>query len=374
MVLFSAYVLGAVSSLAGLPTVTPALTGAALGGMFAMLDRYCKARLWRPPSSPLNIVITGGTKGLGKALTREFLQQGDSVVITGRTQESITKAVSDLSSEVECGINVTGVICDVGNSEDVAKLAEQAQQLLGNIDVWICNAGCSGSFRPFLDASDATISQVVHTNLLGAMLCSREAARVMMHQPLGGHIFFMDGAGSDGFATPQYAAYGATKAALPQLASTLGVELQDTPVGVHVLSPGMMLTDLLLEGATVPNKQVFNILCEHPETVAAFLVPRVKTAVARGLRGTYTKYLTPASALHRFMTAPSRLGRFFDKDGNTVYAAEHERIMGKGAKATARRQAEARARTAGLRLAYSLSLAISVVALVLDASKVTPAN
>jgi chlorophyll(ide) b reductase len=51
----------------------------------------------------------------------------------------------------------------------------------------------------------------------------------------------------------------------------------------------MMLTTLLLEGATLANKQAFNILCEHPETVAAFLVPRVRSAVCCGLNGTYFK-------------------------------------------------------------------------------------
>jgi chlorophyll(ide) b reductase len=51
----------------------------------------------------------------------------------------------------------------------------------------------------------------------------------------------------------------------------------------------MMLTELLLEGATTANKQAFNILCEHPETVAAFLVPRVRSAVSCGLNGTYTR-------------------------------------------------------------------------------------
>lgn len=82
---------------------------------------------------------------------------------------------------------------------------------------------------------------------------------------------------------------GSTKASFPQLAATLRAELSSTHVGIHVLSPGMMLTDLLLEGATQANKQAFNILCEHPETVAAFLVPRVRSAVCCGLNGTYFK-------------------------------------------------------------------------------------
>lgn len=113
-----------------------------------------------------------------------------------------------------------------------------------------------------------------------------------------------------------------------------------------------------------PSRQIFNILCEHPETVAAFLVPRLRTAIARGQCGTYTRYLTPATALWRFLTAPARVGRFFDKEGGPVYAPEHERILGSGARATRRAQAAAAARGGALRVAYSLSVAAGVVAVV----------
>lgn len=87
-----------------------------------------------------------------------------------------------------------------------------------------------------------------------------------------------------------------------------------------------------------PPAQAFNILCEHPETVAAFLVPRIKSAVARDVSGTYTRFLTPGSALYRLATAPARLGRFFDKEGRAVYPPERERLMGRHAKSTARAQ------------------------------------
>lgn len=66
------------------PAWLPTVTGAVVGGVFATLNRYCSARLWRPPASPLNVVVTGSTRGLGKALARELLAHGDSVVITGR--------------------------------------------------------------------------------------------------------------------------------------------------------------------------------------------------------------------------------------------------------------------------------------------------
>jgi chlorophyll(ide) b reductase len=68
--------------------------------------------------------------------------------------------------------------------------------------------------------------------------------------------------------------------------------------------------------------------------------------------------------MYRLLTAPARIGRFFDASGKAVYAPEHERILGKGAKATARQQAIARARTSSLGMAYSFSLALSFVVMV----------
>jgi chlorophyll(ide) b reductase len=111
-----------------------------------------------------------------------------------------------------------------------------------------------------------------------------------------GHVFNMDGAGADGSATANYAAYGATKAGIAHLMESLAAERRahNLNVGVHTLSPGMVLTGLLLDGATERNKQVFNVLCEHPETAAAYLVPRVRTVIARQEYSTYIRFLTSA--------------------------------------------------------------------------------
>lgn len=64
--------------------------------------------------------------------------------------------------------------------------------------------------------------------------------------------------------------------------------------------------------------QIFNILCEQPETVAAFLVPRARTVAARGQAGRYIKFLTLPRAMLRFMTAPFHSQRFFDNDGTIL--------------------------------------------------------
>ncbi len=84
--------------------------------------------------------------------------------------------------------------------------------------------GGGGVFmQSFLDAEPEQIQTVVTTNLMGSLLCTRAALRRMAGQKRGGHIFMMDGAGADGLPTPQYAAYGATKAGIAHLMGSLQV-------------------------------------------------------------------------------------------------------------------------------------------------------
>lgn len=369
LILASAYLLGAVCQLSGIessPCWMPATMGATVGGLYAALNRAGMRRFWRAPDTQLNVVITGGGRGIGKAIAREFLRSGDKVFITSRTATGVHKVAADMREEVSPGVIVSGTDCDVSSSASVARLASYAKSKLGRIDVWINNAGYSGSFQAFIDSSPEQLQQVVSTNMVGTLLCTRAAMQVMQKQTSGGHIFNMDGAGADGMPTPQYAAYGATKAGIAHLMGSLKAEASSKTVGVHTLSPGMVLTDLLLEGATQENKQIFNILCEQPETVAAYLVPRVRTVVARKSLSTYIKYLTIPRALGKFLTAPTKANKYFNKQGESVYLPERERILGQKSKVTARLADRAARRSHALALAYATSMAASFLMILAD--------
>ncbi|KAG6389368.1 hypothetical protein SASPL_150836 [Salvia splendens] len=288
-------------------------------------------------SGPRNVVITGSTRGLGKALAREFILSGDRVIVTSRSAESVDKTVKELSENLKQVVVVTGgssrkhlrhakvvgIPCDVSNPKDVSKLANFAVNELGSIDIWVNNAGTNKGFRPLLQFSDEDIQQIVSTNLVGSILCTREALRIMGNQRNGGHIFNMDGAGSGGSSTPLTAVYGSTKCGLRQFQSSLLKESKKSKVGVHTASPGMVLTDLLLSGASVKNKQMFNIICELPETVARTLVPRMR--VVKG-NGKAINYLTPPRILLALVTAWLRRARWFDDQGRALYAAEADRL------------------------------------------------
>lgn len=262
----------------------------------------------------MNAVITGSTKGIGLAMARQFLSFGDRVVISSRTAEHVEKAVAELG--VEFGPdNVRGLPADVSDAAGMEALADFARTQYGHIDIWINNAGTNGYQNAMLvDCDPALLETVVQTNLLGTLLGCRTALCVMLAQG-SGHVFNMDGRGADGTATPGFAAYGATKRSVPQLTASLVKETEGSGVGVHTLSPGMVLTDLLLKHSSPQATKIYNILAERPETVARFLVER-----ARDVKGTgqYIRYLTTPKIAWRFATAWRRRNRFFDENGQPV--------------------------------------------------------
>ncbi|CAN8069952.1 unnamed protein product [Agarophyton chilense] len=133
------------------------------------------------------------------------------------------------------------------------------------------------------------------------------------------HVFLVDGSGTLGNATACYAAYGATKRCVPQLVKSLNKEcaLVNSRCRFHCLSPGMVLTDLLLAGNVQPSsRRIFNLLAEEPHTVADFLVPRIRRVVRLDRRNTYIKFLTAPKAALRLLAGfvlRVRRNRFFDE-------------------------------------------------------------
>ncbi|KAL3648224.1 hypothetical protein CASFOL_007648 [Castilleja foliolosa] len=253
---------------------------------------------------PYSVLITGSTKGIGYALAKEFLKAGDNVIICSRSEELVKSAVESL--QMESGKqHVSGIKCDVQKGDDVKRLVAFAQEQLKYIDIWamqINNAGSNAySYKPLIEASHEDLIEVVSTNTLGLMICCREAINIMQRQARGGHIFNIDGAGSDGRPTPRFAAYGATKCSVVHLTKSLQAELrmQDVKnVLVHNLSPGMVTTDLLMSGANTKQAKFFiNVLAEPAEVVAQYLVPNIRFVPENGSgRPTYIRFLTGLKA------------------------------------------------------------------------------
>ncbi|GLC43507.1 hypothetical protein PLESTM_001480600 [Pleodorina starrii] len=279
------------------------------------------------PQPPYNVVITGSTKGIGRALAEEFLRSGDRVVICSRSEERVMAAVAELAAQYGED-KVKGVAVDVALPGQARVLADFAASQLGRVDMWINNAGTNGyRYGPMADSTDEELQQIVGTNVLGVMLCCKEAIRVMKAQGSHGHIFNMDGAGADGNATPRFAAYGATKRSLAQLGKSLSAELGILGirnVAIHNLSPGMVTTELLMTGANTPTAKFFiNCLAEPATDVAAYLVPLIRAVpnssvnpLTGSLSATYIRFLTQSKALQQIarVLTGARKSRYVPED------------------------------------------------------------
>lgn len=242
----------------------------------------------------LGVVITGGSKGLGYALALEFLSAGDRVVICGRNFERLEEALHALLVAVPEG-EIYGMGCDVGDPAGVRLLADFAVAKLGKVDRWINNAGTAGMFkRPLWELDAVDIVETCTTNLTGSLALCAEAVKVMLRQPSSDtpcyHIFNLGfsiiGASFSRSAVP----HKASKRGVAEVTHFLSRELRAAgikSIGVHELSPGLVLTELLLRDATEEARRFLTVIAEKPETVAAVLVPKLRAIAAKNSRMRY---------------------------------------------------------------------------------------
>jgi NAD(P)-dependent dehydrogenase (short-subunit alcohol dehydrogenase family) len=251
------------------------------------------------------IVITGSTRGIGYGLADAFLDLGCAVAISGRAQTSVESAIASLSVQYEPA-RIWGYPCDVTQYAQVQTLWDTALERLGQIDVWINNAGIAHAQQSFWAQPPEQIQAVVETNLVGTMFGSKVALHGMLQQGHGS-LYNMEGLGSDGRAVTGLALYGTTKAGIRYLTESLVQEVAGTQVRVGTLSPGMVTTELLTAQYSgrpddwERDKRVFNIIADPVETVAPWLAQRVLSNQKNGAR---LKWLTKTKLAWRFLTSP----------------------------------------------------------------------
>ncbi len=253
------------------------------------------------------VVVTGSTRGIGRGLAESFLARGCRVVVTGRTDAAVEDAAVALSKRFGREV-VLGVPCDVRDAEATQRLWDAAVERFGRVDVWIMNAGLGAPRRPLWEVEPDDLRAVVETNVLGTLVGARVAAKGMLAQG-GGRIYGMEGFGSNGQARDGMVAYGASKKAVAYVRKALRRDLgKDAPVKVGVLSPGIVVTDLLVgdyDGRPdefAKAKRIFNILGDTVETVTPWLADKVLADD----KGSRIAWLTGPKAAGRFATAGLR--------------------------------------------------------------------
>jgi len=181
------------------------------------------------------VVITGGTRGIGAGVAGAFLAAGADVLVCGRTVPA-----ADASLPPAGGRRAVFRQADVRDPDQAAALIAAARDQLGRVDILICNAGGSPE-APAATASPRFHARIIELNLIAPLHCAQAANAVMQDQPHGGSIV-MIGSVSGTRPSPGTAAYGAAKAGLQHLVTSLAVEWGPR-VRLNSVVPGFVGTD-----------------------------------------------------------------------------------------------------------------------------------
>ena len=183
--------------------------------------------------------ITGGYRGIGRAMAEIYAEVGASVVLVARSQESCTTAAGDISRRF--GSHAVGMAMDVRDSSMVNRVVQETISQFGRIDILVNAAGIAGSYKPVHEMTDEDMDHVIGIDFQGTFAVSRAVAREMVKQNSGRIINIASIMAR--ISTRYMAGYCAGKAAVVQLTRVMALELIKNNIQVNVLCPGYFLTD-----------------------------------------------------------------------------------------------------------------------------------
>ena len=250
-------------------------------------------------NTPRVAVVTGATQGLGRAIAGALAERGFAVVLAGREAKRAAREAATIAAAH--GGEALGLGCDVTRLESVQAAWDAAIDRLGQVDLWINNAGLALTGASLATLPSTDFRAMLEINMLGTMHGSQVAAAGMTAR--GGAIYNVFGAGSDGVPVPGMIGYGTSKRAVQFFTQQFAQEMAGSPVIVGGLSPGLVITEgFLREHAQTPpearagREMVVNLIGDHPVTVGRWAA---RIADTNRRNGAVFRWLTPAKIARR---------------------------------------------------------------------------
>jgi NAD(P)-dependent dehydrogenase (short-subunit alcohol dehydrogenase family) len=187
-------------------------------------------------------LITGGSRGIGKAIAAAYARQDARVFICARGEGDLARTVNDIR---DAGGEISGLAGDIGKPEDARRIVEAAVERYGRTDVLVNNASLLGPRITIVDYPITDWEEVVRVNLTGVFLLTQQVLQVMIPQRQGSIINVSSGVGRTGKA--RWGAYACSKAGLEGFTQVLADELKDSGIRVNSVNPAATRTAMRAE-------------------------------------------------------------------------------------------------------------------------------
>ena len=221
-------------------------------------------------------LITGASRGIGRASALALAREGSTVVVVARTKKDLDDLVKTVEAE---GGRGKSMVCDVTNASDVRACVKQAVAAFGRLDILVNNAGIGG-YRPFLDWSEADYDRIMATNAKSSWLFAKEAIPQMLTQGGGNIVMLSSVAGLQGY--PTEGIYCMSKFAQVALAQSLDREFYQRNIKVSLVCPGGVETHFAIGDGRSPggsNMSGFSTAEDVAEAVLLAVLPRERTRI-----------------------------------------------------------------------------------------------
>ncbi len=202
-------------------------------------------------------MVTGGTRGIGLAIVKKFLENGASVALCGSRQETVDKALEQLKAEnPDCA--VIGLCPDLGSPAEVEKAVADTKAAFGSFDILVNNAGISAR-ESLYDYKPEDFAKIMNLNVTAVFNCAQAAAKVMKEQ--GGGSIINTSSMVSLYGQPSGVGYPASKFAVNGLTKSLARELGKDNIRVNAVAPGVTRTDMV---AALPEAMIKPLIATIP--------------------------------------------------------------------------------------------------------------
>lgn len=202
-------------------------------------------------------IITGGTRGIGFATVKKFLDNNAQVVLFGSRKESVDKAINELK-EINENYEVMGLYPNISDAKDVEEAFNKVKNKYGKIDILVNNAGIS-AMESIYDYPEENFKKIMDLNVNAVFNCSKTVAPIMKEN--GGGVILNTSSMVSLYGQPSGCGYPASKFAVNGLTKSLARELGKDNIRVNAVAPGVTMTDMMKK---VPEEKIKGVIATIP--------------------------------------------------------------------------------------------------------------